>query len=164
MTATFRLATEIDFPLIRDMLRDTFAAEAYYALTNEMSDDFISDYWFKGDANETWIVEENGQVLGTYYMQRNRPGLGGHVANCGYIVSPHAQGKGIGRKMGEHSLARAGERGFRAMQFNFVVSTNEKAVKLWKDLGFRVIGTVPGGYHFQRRRYDDAYIMFREIS
>jgi ribosomal protein S18 acetylase RimI-like enzyme len=103
-------------------------------------------------------------VLGSYYQRPNHYGLGAHIANGGYIVSHDVRGKGIGRMLGEHSLIRARERGYVAMQFNFVVSTNSVAIALWKSLGFSIIGTIPDAYHYQQQRYVDAYIMYARLA
>src|SRR5690349_851068 len=99
-------------------------------------------YW-RAPANEVFVAEEGGQVLGTYILRANQPGGGSHVANCGYMTSPAAQGRGVARSMLEHSLARAKARGFCAMQFNFVVSTNERAVTTWQKAGFEIAGRLP---------------------
>lgn len=152
-----------DFPLILPMLRATLADEAYYTLPADASEDAMRGYWFSGLNNQVWLLEEAGEPLGVYYQRSNQAGLGAHIANGGYMVAPAARGRGIGRVLGEDSLRRAKERGFRGIQFNFVVSTNTHAVNLWKSLGFEVIGTVPQGFHYRRKRYDDAYIMFRSL-
>lgn len=146
------------------MLRETLAAEAYYTLLASADDEECKAYWFGGKDNEVWALEENGQILGAFYLRANHFGLGSHIANAGYMVAPAARGQGIGRVMGEYSLQRAKERGFRGIQFNFVVSTNAVAVNLWKSLGFSVIGTIPGGFHYKQQRYDDAYIMFKDLA
>jgi GNAT superfamily N-acetyltransferase len=109
------------------------------------------------------VLEEGGVTIGTYVLKPNQPALGSHVANAGFMVSPHARGRGAGRRMGEHSLAEARRLGFRAMQFNFVVSTNESALQLWKSLGFKAIGTLPGAFKHATRGYVDAYVMFQSL-
>src|SRR5689334_8170042 len=93
----------------------------------------------------------------------NQPGLGSHVANTVFMVSPSARGLGVGRRMGEH-LSEARRLGFRAMQFNFVVSTNEPALRLWQQLGFSIIGTLPGAFRHSQRGFVDAYVMFRTLE
>jgi ribosomal protein S18 acetylase RimI-like enzyme len=109
------------------------------------------------------VAESGGRVVGTYLLRPNRPGLGSHVANAAFMVSPSARGLGVGRAMGEHCLAEARRLGYRAMQFNFVVSTNEAAVKLWQRLGFRIAGTLPGAFRHRTRGFVDAYVMFRTL-
>ena len=113
---------------------------------------------------KTYVAEEDGRVIGTYFIRPNQPGLGAHIANCGYMVHQATRGKGIGWQMCEHSLEIAKELGYTGMQFNIVVSTNTKAVELWKKLGFRIIGTIPGGFRHVELGYVDAHIMFREIK
>lgn len=107
---------------------------------------------------------EEGEILGTYYIKPNQPGLGSHVCNCGYIVSENARGKGVASRMCEHSQQVAVDVGFRAMQFNLVVSTNEGAIRLWKKLGFQVIGTLPKAFKSQSAGYVDAHVMYKEIK
>src|SRR5262249_21744099 len=105
-----------------------------------------------------------GRIAGTYIVRPNQPGLGSHVANAAFMVSPDARGLGAGRRMGEHCLAEASRLGFRAMQFNFVVSTNEVAVRLWQSLGFRIVGTLSKAFRHARLGFVDAYVMFRELA
>ena len=102
-------------------------------------------------------------VVGTYILRANQPGSGSHVANAAFMVAPRVRGLGVGRKMGEHCLNEARERGFRAMQFNFVVSTNEAAIRLWKQLGFEIVGTLPGAFRHPQKGYVDVYVMFRSL-
>jgi ribosomal protein S18 acetylase RimI-like enzyme len=112
---------------------------------------------------DTYVLEENGEILGTYIIKPNQIDRGSHIANAAYMVHPKAQGKGIGNKLCEHSLAEAVKFGFMAMQFNLVVSTNETAIKLWKKNGFEIIGTIPDGFNHQTLGYVDAYIMYRKL-
>jgi len=111
-----------------------------------------------------YVAEENGKILGTYFIKPNQAGLGAHIANCGYMVHPEARGRGLGKQLFDHSWLVAKELDYKGMQFNFVVSTNRVAVKLWKKLGFKIIGTIPKGFNHQQLGYVDAYIMFREID
>jgi ribosomal protein S18 acetylase RimI-like enzyme len=101
--------------------------------------------------------------VGTYILRPNRPGLGSHVSNASFMVCPSARGLGVGRAMGEHCLEEARRLGYRAMQFNFVVSTNEAAVKLWQRLGFTIVGTLPGAFRHRTLGFVDAYVMFRTL-
>jgi ribosomal protein S18 acetylase RimI-like enzyme len=102
-------------------------------------------------------------VLGTYFIKANQPGLGSHVSNCGYIVAPPAQGRGIASLMCQHSQAQAVELGFRAMQYNMVVSTNERAVRLWQHLGFSIVGRLPGAFNHQRLGFVDGIVMYKQL-
>ncbi|HVM75817.1 MAG TPA: GNAT family N-acetyltransferase, partial [Candidatus Saccharimonadales bacterium] len=105
----------------------------------------------------------DGVAVGTYFLRANQGGGGSHVANCGYVTVTKATGKGVARAMCAHSLEHAKKRGFRAMQFNFVVSTNERAVRLWKSFGFEVVGTLPGAFLHPTAGYVDAYVMYRSL-
>ena len=116
-----------------------------------------------GADRETFVAEEDSAILGTYYLRPNQSGGGAHVCNCGYVTAIEASGRGVATAMCRDSLERARERGYRAMQFNFVVSTNTRAVDLWQSLGFHEIGRVPGGFLHPRAGYVDALILFREL-
>ena len=134
-----------------------------YTLPHDMSKQQALEYWFAAD-KETFVWKENGEVLGTYFLKPNQQGGGGHVANCGYVTAHAAQGRGIARQMCLHSLERAKERGFRAMQFNFVVSTNEHAIKLWTSLGFEAVGRLPLAFEHPTLGFVDALVMYRRLS
>ena len=107
-------------------------------------------YWFEADT-QTYVAEDAGRAVGTYILRPNQSGGGSHVANAAFMVAPEARGHGIGRAMGEHCLSEARRLSFRAMQFNFVVSTNESAIRLWKQLGFKIVGTLPGAFRSSRK-------------
>jgi ribosomal protein S18 acetylase RimI-like enzyme len=119
-------------------------------------------YWM-GPDRETFVAEEDGRLLGTYFLRANQLGGGAHVANCGYVTSTEATGRGIARMMCAHSLERARAKGFRAMQFNFVVSTNERAVRLWQGLGFEIVGTLPCAFDHPKLGCVDAFVMFKAL-
>jgi ribosomal protein S18 acetylase RimI-like enzyme len=119
-------------------------------------------FWLSS-AHEVFVAEEDGKILGTYFLRANQPGAGEHVSNCGYMTAVTATGRGVGRAMCAHSLEHARGRGFRAMQFNFVVSTNERAVRLWQRFGFAIVGTLPGAFQHPRHGYVDAYVMYRNL-
>jgi ribosomal protein S18 acetylase RimI-like enzyme len=119
-------------------------------------------YWFSG-AHEVFVADEAGHVVGTYYLRANQAGGGSHVANCGYITAPVSRGRGVARAMLEHSLSHARVRGFRAMQFNFVVSTNERAIRTWQAYGFEVVGRLPSAFKHPALGFVDALVMFREL-
>ena len=110
-----------------------------------------------------FVAERDGEVLGVYMLRPNQPGLGDHVANCGYMVAPRARGQGIASAMCEHSLAEARGAGFTAMQYNFVVSSNEGAVRLWQRHGFAIVGRVPGAFRHADLGPTDVYVMHREL-
>jgi ribosomal protein S18 acetylase RimI-like enzyme len=134
-----------------------------YTLPRDMGKQQALEYWFAVD-KETFVWKENDTVLGTYFLKANQQGGGAHVANCGYVTAPAAQGRGIARQMCLHSLERARERGFRAMQFNFVVSTNERAIKLWTGLDFKIVGRLPLAFEHPTLGFVDALVMYRRLS
>jgi len=133
-----------------------------YALPRDMSKADALAYWL-GANRETFVAEEDGRIIGTYYLRANQRGGGDHVANCGYVTAAAAVGRGIARQMGEHSLYRARTRGFRAMQFNFVVASNERALRLWQSLGFAIVGRVPRAFRHPMRGEVDALVMYRAL-
>jgi L-amino acid N-acyltransferase YncA len=144
------------------ILEPTIRAGETYTLPREMPRAEALDYWF-APRHEVFLAEENTRALGTYFLQPNQQGGGSHVANCGYVTAPWATGRGVARAMCAHSLDRARERGFTAMQFNFVVSTNERAVALWQSFGFEIVGRLPGAFHHPAAGYVDALVMYRSL-
>jgi ribosomal protein S18 acetylase RimI-like enzyme len=157
-----RIATPTDVEGILQVIEPVFRAGETYTIPQDISSQEALAYWF-ADPHEVFVYEDSSGILGTYFLQANQQGNGAHVANCGYITAAQASGRGIARAMCQHSLARAKERGFRAMQFNFVVSTNERAVKLWQSLGFAIVGQLPKAFSHPRLGFVDAFVMFREI-
>ena len=162
MTLSIRPATEADWPAILAMLKPVFAAGETYAVDRDLDDAAIRDFWMM-PAHEVFVAELDGAVIGTYYLMANRHGGGAHVANCGYVTAPEARGRGVASSMCRHSLDRARQRGFRAMQFNHVVSTNTGAVALWQKHGFDIVGTLPGAFQHPSLGYVDAYVMFQTL-
>lgn len=158
-----RHATPDDRDAIWTVLEPMIRAGETYPLPRDMSREAALAWWFSSE-KELFVGEENGAVLGTYFLKANQQGGGAHVANCGYVTSVAAQGRGIARAMCLHSLERAKERGFRAMQFNFVVSSNTRAVKLWSSLGFETVGRLPLAFEHPRLGFVDALVMFRQIT
>ena len=134
-----------------------------YVFDPQMSRGDALAYWFRSDTH-TYIAESDGRIVGTYILKPNQPSLGSHVANAAFMVSPAARGLGVGRRMAEHCLDEARGLGFRAMQFNFVVSTNEAAVRLWQHFGFSIVGTLPGAFRHSEHGFVDAYVMFRTLE
>lgn len=157
-----RSAKAEDREAIWQILEPMVRAGETYPLPREMSKEDVLAYWTSPE-HEVHIAEENGAVVGTYFLKANREGGGAHVANCGYVTAAAAQRRGIARMMCEHSLERARARGFRAMQFNFVVATNENAVALWKSCGFEIVGRLPDVFLHPRLGYVDALVMYRKI-
>jgi len=151
-----------DHGAIWRILEPVIRAGETYPLPRDMTQPESIAFWTGRDC-ETFVAEENGWLLGTYYLRANQLGGGAHVANCGYITASDAAGHGVGRQMCEHSLAYARGRGFRAMQFNFVVSTNERAIRLWQEMGFETVGRLPLAFRHPRHGYVDALVMFRSL-
>jgi ribosomal protein S18 acetylase RimI-like enzyme len=133
-----------------------------YTLPRDMDKESALAYWFSAE-REVFVAEDNGDIVGTYRLQANQKGGGAHVANCGYMTAVSATGRGVARAMCAHSLDRARERGFRAMQFNFVISTNDRAVRLWQSFGFEIVGRLPGAFLHPTLGYVDACIMYRDL-
>lgn len=159
---SIRRAVAADHDALWAIFEPVIRAGETYALPRDLSREGALAYWFAG-SNEVFVAESEGVILGTYTLRVIREGGGDHVANCGYMTSVSAQGKGIGRAMLEHSLERARARGFRAMQFSFVVSTNERAVRTWQASGFEVVGRLPGAFRHPTLGFVDALVMYRQL-
>src|SRR4029077_20486373 len=151
-----------DADAIWAILEPTIRAGETYTLPRDMPRTESLDYWC-GPRHEVFVAEDEGKILGTYFLQANLQGGGSHVANCGYITAPWATGRGVARAMCAHSLDHARQRGFRAMQFNFVVSTNERAIALWQSMGFAIVGKLPGAFQHPAAGYVDALVMYRSL-
>jgi L-amino acid N-acyltransferase YncA len=149
-----------DWPQIWAVLKPVIRAGETYALPQSMSEDQARSYWCQA-GNEVFVAEADGNLLGTYILRANQSGGGSHVANCGYMTAPAARGRGIARAMCAHSLTEAKARGFHAMQFNFVVSTNAAAVKLWKSMGFQEAGRLPEAFRHPTLGLVDTLVMYR---
>jgi L-amino acid N-acyltransferase YncA len=157
-----RHAADEDANSIWAIMEPIIRAGETYTLPREMDKVSALAYWFS-DEREVFVAEDNGDIVGTYCLQANQKGGGAHVANCGYMTAVSATGRGVARAMCAHSLDRARERGFRAMQYNFVISTNERAVRLWQSFGFEIVGRLPGAFLHPTVGYADAYIMYRGL-
>ena len=157
-----RPATAADAPAIWSIIRPTIRAGETYTLPVGMTEAEAISYW-TGPDRQTFVAEDDGMMLGTYYLRANQPGGGSHVANCGYMTHTNAQRKGVARAMCEHSLSEAKRLGFLAMQFNFVVSTNARAVRLWLSMGFNEVGRLPVAFRRPTGEYVDALVMFRAL-
>lgn len=157
-----RKANPEDAEAILAIILPTIREGATYALDPELSVAEALGYWMS-DEKETFVAVDQGAIVGTYYMRPNQAGGGSHVCNCGYMTSPSATGTGVARRMCEHSLERARARGYRAMQFNFVVSTNERAVRLWQSLEFSVVGRLPEAFRHPQAGFVDALVMYRTL-
>jgi ribosomal protein S18 acetylase RimI-like enzyme len=159
---TIRAAITDDSNSIWRIMEPIIRAGDTYAVSQEMNRQGALDYWWSSQ-HEVYVAEDGGDVVGTYYLCANQGGGGSHVANCGYMTATSASGKGVARAMCAHSLAHAKNRDFRAMQFNFVVSTNERAVRLWQSFQFEVVGQLPGAFLHPSMGYVDVYVMYRML-
>jgi ribosomal protein S18 acetylase RimI-like enzyme len=155
-----RKATPSDVTAIAAIIVPIIRQGTTYTLDPDMSEADALAYW-TGPDKETFVAEQDAAVLGTYYMRPNQAGGGRHVCNCGYMTDAAATGRGVARRMCEHSLKYARSRGYRAVQFNFVVSTNQRAVGLWQSLGFEIVGRLPAAFRHPIQGYVDAFVMYR---
>jgi len=133
-----------------------------YTFDPDSSRNQMLDYWLGSDKH-AFVAEDDGKIVGTFIIKSNQPGLGSHVANASYMTSPQSFGKGIGKTMGEQSLKIAKELGYKAMQFNIVVKSNERAVKLWQKLGFQIMAEIPDSFNHSQLGLINTYIMWREL-
>ncbi|HMD32801.1 MAG TPA: GNAT family N-acetyltransferase [Candidatus Acidoferrales bacterium] len=157
-----RAATPSDADAIWAILEPMIRAGETYTLPSDTAREAALAWWH-APGHEVFVAEENGEVVGTYFLRANQQGGGSHVANCGYVTLVRASGRGVARAMCAHSLEQARARGFRAMQYNFVVSTNERAVRLWESFGFDIVGRLPGAFLHPTAGYVDALVMYRGL-
>ena len=159
---SIRTAEERDRAVIWRIIEPVIREGSTYTLPSDMTEEEAMRYWC-GPTHEVFVAESGGEVLGTYFLKPNQSGGGSHVANCGYMTAQWAERRGIARAMCAHSLEYAKTQGYRAMQFNFVVSANERAVRLWQDFGFQIVGQLPGAFKHPRLGYVDALVMYRNL-
>jgi len=155
--------TETDWFATWSVMEPVFRVGETYAVPIAITADEAHEIWVEKPRVTCVAVTESGDVLGTYYIKPNQSGPGAHVCNCGYIVAGHANGKGVASAMCEHSQHEAVALGFRAMQYNLVVASNERAVRLWQRQGFAIVGTLPGAFQHPRLGYVDAFVMYKEL-
>jgi ribosomal protein S18 acetylase RimI-like enzyme len=158
-----RAAGTADDDALWALLEPVLRAGETYALPRDWRRDEALAFW-RQPAHAVFVAAAGGGVAGTYYLTANKPGPGDHVANCGYVTAPWAEGRGVARAMCRHSLAQARAHGFRAMQFNCVVATNHRAVRAWESLGFAVVGRLPGAFRHPRAGFVDALVMWRDLT
>jgi ribosomal protein S18 acetylase RimI-like enzyme len=152
-----------DWPVLWPILSSVFASGDTYAYPPGSSEAEIRNAWIVVPQATFVAVSDADAVIGTYTLKPNQPGLGSHVCNCGYVVAESARGQGVAAMLCEHSQTEARRLGYRAMQFNLVVSTNEGAVRLWQKLGFSIVGTLPGAFKHSRLGYVDAHVMYKNL-
>jgi L-amino acid N-acyltransferase YncA len=158
-----REATEQDFERIWPIFREIVAAGETYAYARDTTKEQALRIWIEVP-RKTFVVEEAGNILGTYYIKTNQQGPGDHVCNCGYMVSSTARGRGLATAMCEHSQDVAKKLGYKAMQFNFVAATNDGAVRLWNSLGFLTVGRLPKAFNHPSQGYVDALVMYKWLE
>jgi L-amino acid N-acyltransferase YncA len=158
-----REATKEDFDRIWPIFHEIVAAGETYAYARDTTKEQAVQIWLDAP-RQTFLAEEDGRVLGTYYIKTNQAGPGDHVCNCGYMVSAEARGRGLATAMCEHSQKIAKELGYKAMQFNFVASSNETAVRLWTRLGFDTVGRLPKAFNHPSKGYVDALVMYKWLE
>jgi ribosomal protein S18 acetylase RimI-like enzyme len=157
-----RPAEARDGDAIWEIMKPIIRAGETYTLPRDMDKQAALAYWLAAK-HEVFVAEEKSAIVGTHFLQANQQGGGGHVANCGYMMAVSATGRGVARAMCEHSLGRARGRRFRAMQFNFVVISNERAVRLWQSFEFEIVGRIPKAFLHPTLGYVDAYVMYRDL-
>jgi ribosomal protein S18 acetylase RimI-like enzyme len=157
---SIREARPEDLDAVWAILEPVIRAGETYTLARDLSREKALAWWFS-DGHEVFVAIHQEQVAGTYMLRPNQAGGGSHVANCGYITASFATGNGVARAMCAHSLDHARKRNYRAMQFNFVVSSNDRAVRLWKSFGFEIVGRLPDAFAHPTLGYTDAYVMYR---
>lgn len=154
---------EQDWPAVWWIIEPVFRAGETYAYPRDITEKEAHKNWIEKPL-VTYVAEEDGEILGTYYLKPNQEGPGAHICNCGYIVSEAARGQGIASKMCVHSQQEAATHGFLAMQYNLVVSTNQTAVRLWQRMGFEIVGTIPKAFNHPTHGLVDAYVMYKELG
>jgi len=162
MAISIRDARRSDDDAIWSIIGPAFQGGLTYPIPRDISRPEALAYW-RSPGHVVYVAEQDGDVVGSYYLRANQRGGGAHVANCGYIVALVESGRGIARAMCLHSIDEARRIGFTAMQFNFVVATNERAVKLWESCGFKIVGTLPGVFQHPTRGFVDAHVMHRML-
>ncbi len=158
-----RPATKEDFDKIWPIFHEIAAAGETYGYPRDISKDKALKLWLE-IPRQTFVFEEAGKILGTYYIKTNQAGPGNHVCNCGFMVSSEARGRGLATKMCIHSQEEAKRLGYKAMQFNFVASSNEGAIHLWTKLGFETVGRIPKAFNHPGGGFIDALVMYKWLD
>ena len=157
-----RQADDCDRPAIWQIIKTVIAGGDTYVFAPDASEEEMMAFWFTPDKHNYVAVDE-GEIVATFWLRANNPGLGKHVGNAAYMVAPNAAGKGVGKQIAFWSLDEARRLGFTAMQFNFVVKSNTVAVKLWQSVGFEIIGEIPDAVVHSKNGLTNAYIMYRKL-
>ncbi|HEX8289540.1 MAG TPA: N-acetyltransferase [Pyrinomonadaceae bacterium] len=157
-----RRAVEEDKPQVWEIIKKVISTGDTYVYKPDSPKEKMLEYWFAAD-KKTYVALYENAIVGTFYLKDNQPDSGSHIGNAGYMVAPEAKGKRVGKTMAEYSLREAKRLGYKAMQFNFVVKSNEIAVKLWQSLGFQIIGEIPEAFDHAENGLTNAYIMYRKL-
>jgi len=157
---TIREAVKEDFDSIWPIFREVVTAGETYAYAVDTTKEQAFQIWIEAP-RKTYVFEEKGRIVGTYFLKTNQAGPGSHVCNCGYMVASTARGRGLATAMCEHSQKVARALGYKAMQFNFVASSNAGAVRLWSKLGFETVGCLPKAFNHPAQGYVDAIVMYK---
>jgi ribosomal protein S18 acetylase RimI-like enzyme len=157
-----RAAMSADAGAIWRVIAPVIRAGETYPLPRDMSEAAALTHWHSPQ-HEVFVAEDADEIVGSYYLRANNLGGGAHVANCGYVTASGATGRGVARAMCAHSIERAKARGFQAMQFNFVISTNERAVRLWQHCGFEIVARLPQAFEHPHAGLVDAFVMYRKL-
>jgi ribosomal protein S18 acetylase RimI-like enzyme len=174
-----RKAIEADKPEIWKIIKAVIATGDTYVFAPDSTEEEMISYWCSPEKHTYVAVwsepparagildnessRSNGEIVGTFFLKANQPGLGAHVGNAGYMVAPFAKGKRVGRAMADYSLEESRRLGFKSIQFNFVVKSNAVAVRLWQDVGFEIIGEIPEAFDHAENGLTNAYIMYRKL-
>lgn len=155
-----RKAETKDFADIWPIIHEAFLKGDAYSFAPDTSKEEGFRIWMEQPL-ATYVARENQQIVGTYFLKPNQPGLGSHICNAGYVVNSNLRGKGVGKSMCEHSIKEAISLGFKGMQFNFVVATNQVAVELWKKCGFNIVGTLHKAFNHKEKGFVDVFVMYK---
>lgn len=155
-----RFEFEQDSEIVWEIIQKVIIEGDTLVFSPDSSKEKMLEYW-SADDKLAYVAEENGEIVGTFYLKANQLDLGSHVANAGYLVHPNNRGKGIAEKMCRFSLIEAKSLGFKAMQFNIVISTNEVAIRVWQKCGFEIIGRLPKVFQHQKLGLVDAFVMYQ---
>jgi GNAT superfamily N-acetyltransferase len=165
---TIRRATDEDWPRIWPIFDATVRAGETYAFPMDLTAESAQGWWMEQRPGQTVVLEDGGhqggRILGTAKMGPNRPGHGDHIGTASFMVAPEARGRGVGRALAEYVVQWHRDEGYRGIQFNAVVETNVAAVRLWQDLGFEIVGTVPGAFRSPEHGYVGLHVMFLPLA